>query len=120
MGNRQNQLIMLKLHLFPRESGKDTVLGPPKLPSGFALGQFWRPSDGIFSRIPRKKVEFWPRAPWAEEVALSINMSGFVPLYLFSQPAHPPFPAFSPPLPFPTSGILRCFSQHPGLTKSRH
>ena len=55
MGNRQNQLIMLKLHLFPWESGKDAVLGPLKLPSGFALGQFWRPSDGIFSRIPRKK-----------------------------------------------------------------
>ena len=32
-----------------------TTLGPP------ALGQFWTPSDRIFSRFPRKKVEFWPR-----------------------------------------------------------
>ena len=24
-----------------------------------ALGQFWGPSDGIFSRVPRKKVESW-------------------------------------------------------------
>ena len=61
MGNRQNQLIMLKLHLFPRDSGKDAILGPPKLPLGSALGQFWKPSDGIFSRVPRKKVEFWPK-----------------------------------------------------------
>ena len=45
---------------------KTAVLGPPKLPSGLelrslALGQFWRPSDGSFSRLPRKKVELWPR-----------------------------------------------------------
>ena len=65
MGNRQNQLIMLKLHLFPRDSGKDAILGPPKLPLGSALGQFWKPSDGIFSRVPRKKVEFWPIITWA-------------------------------------------------------
>ena len=26
-----------------------------------ALRQFWRPLDSIFSRVPRKKVEFWPR-----------------------------------------------------------
>ena len=64
--NRQNQCIMLKFHLFPRDSSKDAVLGPAKLPSGLelrsaALGQFCRPLDGIFSRVPRKKVEFWPR-----------------------------------------------------------
>ena len=63
--NRQNQCIMLKFHLFPRDSSKDAVLGPAKLPSGLelrsaALGQFCRPLDGIFSRVPRKKVEFWP------------------------------------------------------------
>ena len=57
---------MLKFHLFPRDTGIDAVLGPPKLPSGLelrsaALGQFWRPLDGIFSRVPRKKAEFWPR-----------------------------------------------------------
>ena len=56
---------MLKFHLFPRDTGIDAVLGPPKLPSGLelrsaALGQFWRPLDGIFSRVPRKKAEFWP------------------------------------------------------------
>ena len=59
MANRQSQLIMLKLHLFPRESGKVAILRPPKLPSGLALGQFWRLSDGIFSRIQ----EFWPNIP---------------------------------------------------------
>ena len=64
--NRQNQCIMLKFHLFPRDSSKDAVLGPAKLPLGLelrsaALGQFCRPLDGIFSRVPRKKVEFWPR-----------------------------------------------------------
>ena len=57
---------MLKFHLFPRDTGIDAVLGPPKLPSGLelrsaALGQFWRPLDGIFSRVPRKKAEFWPK-----------------------------------------------------------
>ena len=57
---------MLKFHLFPRDTGIDAVLGPPKLPLGLelrstALGQFWRPLDGIFSRVPRKKAEFWPR-----------------------------------------------------------
>ena len=46
---------------------KTVVLGPPKLPSGLelcsmALGQFWRPSDSSFSRVPRKKVEFWPKS----------------------------------------------------------
>ena len=56
---------MLKFHLFPRDSSKDAVLGPAKLPLGLelrsaALGQFCRPLDGIFSRVPRKKVEFWP------------------------------------------------------------
>ena len=44
---------------------KTAILGPPKLPLGLklrsmALGQLWRPSDGSFSRVPRKKVEFWP------------------------------------------------------------
>ena len=34
MGNWQNQLIMLKLHLFPRESGKDAALRPPKIALG--------------------------------------------------------------------------------------
>ena len=38
-----------------RPRASKTALGPP------ALGQFWRPSAGIFSRVPRKKVEFWPR-----------------------------------------------------------
>ena len=66
---------MLRLHLFPRDSGKDAVLGPPKLPSGFALGQFWRPSDGIFSRVPRKKVEFWPI------ITLSTSLLCPIPLY---------------------------------------
>ena len=27
------------------------------------LGQFWRPLDCIFPRIPRKKVESWPSLP---------------------------------------------------------
>ena len=27
------------------------------------LGQFWRPLDCILSRIPRKKVESWPKIP---------------------------------------------------------
>ena len=68
--NRQNQCIMLKFHLFPRDSSKDAVLGPAKLPSGLelrsaALGQFCRPLDGIFSRVPRKKVEFWPKMAYS-------------------------------------------------------
>ena len=39
-----------------RPRAPKTALGPP------ALGQFWRPSAGIFSRVPRKKAEFWPSA----------------------------------------------------------
>ena len=35
-----------------------TALGPP------ALGQFWSPSAGIFSRVPWKKAEFWPIINW--------------------------------------------------------
>ena len=58
--------IMLKYHLFPRDYEKNAILGPPKLPSGLRpLGSFGgprtaflRPSDGIFSIIPRKKVVF--------------------------------------------------------------
>ena len=56
---------MLKFHLFLGISGKDAVLVPPKLSSELELrstflGQFWRHSDGIFPRIPRQKVEFYP------------------------------------------------------------
>ena len=57
----------VKMPRSPRDSGKNAVLVPPKLSSELELrstflGQFWRHSDGIFSRIPRKKVESWPKA----------------------------------------------------------
>ena len=46
-----------KLHPFPRHSGKNAALGPPKLPEGRqARVQFWRPMGGIFARRSRERV----------------------------------------------------------------
>ena len=44
----------------------EPMFGSPARLHSTALGQFWRPSDGSFSRVPRKKVELWPRvAAWS-------------------------------------------------------
>ena len=57
-----------------RPRASKTALGPP------ALGQFWRPSDGIFSRVPRKKVEFWPRN-WEHMNSSREHMSSYAPYF---------------------------------------
>ena len=49
----------------PRDSSKNAVLVPPKLSSELELrstflGQFWRYSDGIFSKVTRRTVAFSP------------------------------------------------------------
>ena len=51
-----------RLHLFPRDPGKDAVQGPQKLSEELErskefLGQFLRSEDCIFSRDPKEKVE---------------------------------------------------------------
>ena len=57
-----NQLIMLKLHLFPRDSWKDAVLGPPKLPSGLRpLGSFGGPRPASFQESLGKRRNFGPK-----------------------------------------------------------
>ena len=56
---------MLKCHVLLVIQEKMLVLVPPKLSSELELrstflGQFWRHSDGIFSRITRRTVAFCP------------------------------------------------------------
>ena len=56
----------VKMPRSPRDSSKNAVLVPPKLSSELELrstflGQFWRHSDGIFSRITRRTVAFCPK-----------------------------------------------------------
>ena len=51
-----------RLHLFPRDPGKDAVQGPQKLSEELERseefrGQFLRSEDCIFSRDPEEKVE---------------------------------------------------------------
>ena len=61
MGNWQNQLIMLKLQLFPRDSGKDAVLGPPKLPLGLRpSGSFGGPRTASFPESLEKRWSLGP------------------------------------------------------------
>ena len=49
-----------KSHLFPRGPNKRCCPRAGLELRSVALGQFWRPLDGIFYRVPRKKAEFWP------------------------------------------------------------
>ena len=56
---------MSKCHGSPRDFGKIAILVPPKLSSELELrstflGQFWRYSDGIFSKVTRRTVAFSP------------------------------------------------------------
>ena len=57
---------MLKCHVLLVIQEKMLVLVPPKLSSELELrstflGQFWRHSDGIFSRVTRRTVALYPR-----------------------------------------------------------
>ena len=57
-----NQLIMLKFHLFPRDSWKDAGLGPPKLPSGLRpSGSFGRPRPASYQESLGKRRNFGPQ-----------------------------------------------------------
>ena len=55
--------IMLKYHLFPRDYGKNAVLGPPKLPSGLRpSGSFGGPWAAFFPECLGKACNFVPEA----------------------------------------------------------
>ena len=56
---------MFKCHGSPCDFGKIAILVPPKLSSELELRstflrQFWRYSDGIFSKVTRRTVAFSP------------------------------------------------------------
>ena len=56
----------VKMPRSPRDSSKNAVLVPPKLSSelelrSMFLGQFWRYSEGIFSKVTRITVAFSPK-----------------------------------------------------------
>ena len=68
-----NQLIMLKFHLFPRDSWKDAVLGPPKLPSGlWPLGSFGVPRPASFQESLGKRRNFGPKYLYHSDITVQI------------------------------------------------